>query len=275
MTNWLAPATEPCLTFPLCNIGRRLSSQNLPMEAAYTSQLLHHFVGFRAPSDHEQNWETLVKVLESGCVSHPPHVRGHGETSYTVDFNRSLHDEQLLVPRNTCYADIPKDSLAVHVRKYGRFGIAFDRASLIRSGARPVMYVPKSTNEFFHSPNNGKYMLDDIEAVYRGLNEYIDERFPGDSAPIRRMRTVPHGEREVLHAVKALVEKYFIAFIKPFDSELLLDERANYYMEREWRKYGNLLFSDDDVEQVWVAPGYVDVAREAFPRLAAKVLELR
>jgi hypothetical protein len=244
------------------------------MDAAYTSQLLHHFVGFRAPSDHEKNWATLAKVLKSGCVSHPPHSRGHGETGYTVDLSRSLHDERLLVPKITCYADIPHASLSVNVNKYGRFGLAFDRAFLIRSGARPVMYVPKSSNEFFNSPNNGKYMLDDIEAIYRGLDTYIDERFPDDSAPIRTMRQEPQGEREVLHAVKALVEKYFIAYIKPFDSELLLDERANYYMEREWRKYGNLLFSDNDVQQVWVASGYVDIARKAFPTLAAKVHEL-
>lgn len=157
-------------------------------------------------------------------------------------------------PTITCFADIPDGSLGVHVNKYGHFGLAFDRSLLIRSGARPVLYVPTAADEsFFSSPNNGRYMLDDIEAIYRGLDRYLEERFPDEQAPVRTMRQPPKGEREVLFAVQALIEKYFLAYIKPFDSELLVHEPENYYMEREWRKYGNLVFTEADIRRVWVS----------------------
>ena len=36
--------------------------------------------------------------------------------------------------------------------------------------------------------------------------------------------------------------QHFLAYIKPFNSELADNDPNNFYSEREWRKFGNLLF---------------------------------
>jgi hypothetical protein len=56
-----------------------------------------------------------------------------------------------------CFCDIPDTDLAIHVRKYSRFGLAFKKDFLIERGACPVFYVanesPVSTNRVF-SPDD-------------------------------------------------------------------------------------------------------------------------
>jgi hypothetical protein len=41
----------------------------------------------------------------------------------------------MVVPKCTCFCDIPIGHLEFHARKYGRFGLAFHRSFLIRAGA--------------------------------------------------------------------------------------------------------------------------------------------
>jgi hypothetical protein len=56
-----------------------------------------------------------------------------------------------------CFCDIPVIDLAIHVRKYSKFGLAFKKAFLIERGACPVFYVanesPVSTKQVF-SPDD-------------------------------------------------------------------------------------------------------------------------
>ncbi len=47
-------------------------------------------------------------------------------------------------PDVVCFCDIPPDDLEVHVGKYGRFGVAFAKHTLIIRGACPVFYIPRS-----------------------------------------------------------------------------------------------------------------------------------
>ena len=48
----------------------------------------------------------------------------------------------------------------------------------------------------------------------------------------------------------------FLAFIKPFDADLPDDHPESYYLEREWRKLGNLTFKPERVSRVVVARGF-------------------
>lgn len=65
--------------------------------------------------------------------------------------------------------------------------------------------------------------------------------------------------------------KDFLAFVKPFDSELSENGPEYYYAEREWRKYGNLMFTAQDVKRILVAPGFADRLAREQPTYAAKI----
>jgi len=77
------------------------------MKSTYTSDELFHFVGRRAPRDHEANYQTLLKVLRTERVSHPPHGTDWGIVSPNLDLTRRLISEELIVSTVTCFCDIP------------------------------------------------------------------------------------------------------------------------------------------------------------------------
>lgn len=247
------------------------------MDTPYTSSHLCHFVGWHTPDDDEHNWNTLCSILDDKCVSHPPHVKGYGTIGYTLDLTKPLFSEELIVPTVTCFGDIPEDSLGWHVSKYGHFGLTFHRAFLIHWAARPVTYVPMASDDW-QGGLNGMNLLRDLEATYKGFVEYRRGKITTGNGGTgkkagRRMGQKPLTEEHVLGALDSLLGKDFLAYIKPFDSGLPPEDRRSFYMEREWRKFGNLCFEFEDVVQVWVASGYGARTCERFPLLSAKVKE--
>ena len=84
----------------------------------YVSDELFHFVGRANSRDDEQNYALLIRVLKAGCISHPPHEVGWGQTAVTADLTKSLLSGELFVPQVTCYCDIPQEHLDVHIAKY-------------------------------------------------------------------------------------------------------------------------------------------------------------
>jgi Putative abortive phage resistance protein AbiGi, antitoxin len=243
------------------------------MDTPYTSDQLFHFVGYNKPNDDAENFNTLCKVLSDCCVSHKPHGNLPGTIRYTIDIEKSLLNEKLIVPTVTCFADIPPDSLGNHVRKYGRFGLGFRRDYLIFHGARPVTYIPLQASDW--RGIYGSSMIRDIEAVYKGFVALYEKRPANTEKPISRKHgVIPTTEEETLMGLKSMIEKDFLAFLKPFNSELSPSDPENYYMEREWRKFANLRFTFDDVLRIYVARGYKALLAQVFPDLAAPVLEI-
>lgn len=43
---------------------------------------------------------------------------------------------------------------------------------------------------------------------------------------------------------------YLLCYCKFFDETLPLDHEDNYYMEREWRTIGQVVFADEDVQRL-------------------------
>lgn len=106
------------------------------VESKYVSDELFHFVGRPSPSEDESNYQTLKKIINSCCISHAPHDDNFGATTYPINWGSRLETEQLIIPSVTCYADIPFESLSLHVNKYGKFGVGFPRSLLTTYGAR-------------------------------------------------------------------------------------------------------------------------------------------
>jgi Putative abortive phage resistance protein AbiGi, antitoxin len=245
------------------------------MHTTYTSNLLFHFVGHSNPDDHSANYDVLLKVLHDECISHSPHENNWGKVSYTINWERSLldEDEKLIVPTVTCFTDIPFESLGIHVKKYGKFGLSFQRELLMKYGARPVMYVPLHKEDW--GSINGETMLKDIEAIYKSFHGIVVSKNPffGEMS-VRHLGTMPQNEAEAVMGINNVFAKDFLAFIKPFNTHLEENHPDNFYMEREWRKHGNLKFTTRDVENIIVAKGYSSRLEMAFPQYKGKVVEI-
>ena len=66
--------------------------------------------------------------------------------------------------------------------------------------------------------------------------------------------------------------KDFLAFVKPFYSHLEQHHPENFYMEREWMKYGNLKFQPEDVKTIIVySKEYVSRIENKWPEYKGKV----
>jgi hypothetical protein len=243
------------------------------LDNEYVSTELFHFVGQKTPLAHDANWKVLSSILKSGCISYPPHDVGWGETRYEVDFGARLDEGELIVPEMTCFCDIPVRSLGIHCEKYGCFGISLNRELLVKYGARPVTYFPMLPDD----PGSiiyGKAMLADFQSVYHALRNYVT--FAPEFAGISKERVLGETKAtaEAVSAIGSVFAKDVLAFLKPFDATLAPDDRRNYYMEREWRRLGNMCFESSHVQHVLVARGYATRAKREFPMHRGKISEI-
>jgi len=69
----------------------------------------------------------------------------------------------------------------------------------------------------------------------------------------------------------SIITKDVLAFLKPFNSELPDDDPENYYLEREWRKFGCLEFRPPEVEHVLIKRGFVERLIRELPAYAEKI----
>ena len=233
---------------------------------------LFHFVGRNDPTDHEANYQILLAVLNCGCVSHPPHTSDWGAHRITINWDKNIFSEELIVPTVTCYCDIPFETLQIHMKKYGMFGVSFPRSLLIKYGARPVIYIPLQPS----NPHAGwgtiycETMLHDMEQVWRGFREHLFDPLDTGSRS-RSLGVKPTSKDEAVIAIDDAFVQHFLAYIKPFNSELADNDPNNFYSEREWRKFGNLLFQPGEVIRVLAAPDYVERLKRDRPAYADKI----
>jgi abortive phage resistance protein AbiGi (putative antitoxin) len=135
----------------------------------YVSHELTHFVGKGKTQDEQ--YDILVnKILRTEWLTYPPHDPNRPR-SLTVDFSQPISTDQALRYEAICFCDIPETDLAIHVRKYSQFGLAFKKEFLIAKGACPVFYVanegPTSVKELWPPAN---FMTDQVQAARsRGL----------------------------------------------------------------------------------------------------------
>jgi len=245
------------------------------LQARYTSapDELFHFVGYKFPKNDELNYENLGKILTDQCVSHAPHDNDWGKVSHTVTWDLRLETEELIVPTVTCFADIPPDSLSIHMSKYGSFGIALPMPLLVKYGARPVMYVPMRSDDW--QSLHGRTLLRDIDAAIKGFNEHVVNKIPAkDKKTSRTLGEKPQSEDDAVSAIETILLKDFLAFLKPFNSELPINHKHNFYMEREWRKHGNMKFKPEDVTRIIVAKGFANRISNDFPEYSCPILEI-
>lgn len=160
--------------------------------------------------------ETLFKILEKGlrfsfCRESLPGVTISANSISTFDAIRRVYKLIYFGIPMLCFCDIPLGSVAKHVEKYGRYGVAFDKGRL------PQLYNCK-----------GGYEMNPVCYFY------------GDkyTSPFYDLCSVV-GSLENEKSNKANLVR-ILGFSKPFDNRREQEEAKGvseqcFYDEREWR----------------------------------------
>lgn len=237
---------------------------------SYVSQILYHLVGSRHPLNDEQNFEILCKVLKSMEIRPCAVGEHHGPMTIRIDYDAALRAGEPIQQTVSCFCDIPRDHLQpVHSQKYGLFGVGVDRHIVASWGGRPVIYIPTNRQDpmsylnLFHK---------EVMSIRQGLDNYFPEK-NGTTVTTRKLGDPPKSEMQAIDQAKSLISKELLAFMKFFDVDLPEDSPENYYMEREWRKFGKLGL-EMALREVIVAHGFGEKLRDAFPNLNAPIFEL-
>lgn len=250
------------------------------MYLSYTSDTFHHMVGWsivrndNIPNDekNERCYQLLKQIIDFGFISgadeNGERVRREGLVKFTIDPDGHLingdFDGFLVKGCITCYADIPWDSLGLHVNKYGMFGFGVSSAHLVSRGARPVMYIPCS-REGFESPFRGYGLLDkmtkQLVSLHCVVDEYENEHNSENESGYMAIEN-PHQWTDLSDMLLGNVATY----IKPYNADLDASHPECYYTEREWRLLGNVEIKPPKVTTIVVARGYRDRLLQEVPR---------
>lgn len=111
------------------------------MSQRYVSNELSYFVG-KDKTEEEQHQLLVDKILKSGWLTYAPHDPSQPRTA-SLDLSKPISTDDVIKSQVVCFCDIPTADLAIHVRKYSKFGVAFKKEFLVEKGACPVFYIAK------------------------------------------------------------------------------------------------------------------------------------
>ena len=248
-------------------MSRRFTGHILMAEQPqYVSDKLFHFVGHAHSEDHEKNFATLKAILQTGWILHRGGSPGWGQERISISPTGTLINERLIVPEVVCFCDIPEEALGIHVAKYGQFGLSLSRQYAQRYGARPVLYFPLNIDQ--PEMRYGTPCLSDIEAVFRSLRNHLRGiEKPNERTWGQEPTTLEHAA----DAFASIALKEFLAFVKPFDGQLPATAWNNYYMEREWRRLGNMEVNEQSVRSIIIPAAFGARARAELGPYSEKV----
>jgi hypothetical protein len=161
-----------------------------------------------------------------------------------------------------CFCDIPQGDLGLHMKKYGRFGLAFAKDYLLERGATPVMYIPDRGRPAI-LPWPG-YARGRVSSNARAYDEFW-ERF-------RKLRQLAQDESvnpqlsKLVREVSAFLDIHVLSHLKFFNPFAPESHEENFYMEREWRVSRDVRFALRDVRRVILPESYARDFRRDFPR---------
>lgn len=155
----------------------------------YVSNYLIHWTG---KDGDEKGFNTLLDIMRDNRLKFGTNEFVRLGLSASV---AEVRDEMI------CFTDVPIRHSHEHCKKYGKFGIAFDKQFLIRKGAQPVFYYTPSAEP-------------DVKKIIRFTIE------PGETTVI---------PPDIMRALR----RHFY-FSQPYSDDRIVSPYAFYY-EREWR----------------------------------------
>ncbi len=224
----------------------------------YVSKELTHFVGRGLETDDER-YSLLIRIMRDGHLGRndADHPNGGGFTLSVDGGKDPLTNEMYHLPM-VCFCDIPPDDFELHMSKYSRFGIAFRKSFLIGKGARPVFYIPLPEADKHSSYNHNFQSLADLNNIGSQL---VLTTGPNPGAPARCTEDVRSLVSRLNFAMSRLTLDV-LSYIKFFDPHTADEDRANFYMEREWRIPGTVDFTTNHVSRLVLPASFAPRLRQ-------------
>lgn len=238
----------------------------------YVSKELTHFVGRSFQNDsasesecQERQYGLLLKVLSEQCLG----IRFPGPgwvitlaTKGGVPFSSNF----MYGPKTVCFCDIPVEDLAIHMKKYSRFGVAFRKDYLIAKGVTPVFYVSAGSTITHHSSFIRKANLVTMAEAFDRF--FADRRLV--ETQIRELLNANCGPKvrdacENVLLLNQTLDSLVFANVKFFDPQKDDDDEHHFYMEREWRAPGTVPFELENVSRVFLPSSFVKRFRADMP----------
>ncbi len=239
--------------------------------SSYTSDELTHFIGRGARStfdDYEaEQYRILSEILRNGWLTFPPHEKKYAPATVKLNLIKSYENKLIVQEGCICFCDIPLKSMAIHMKKYSRFGIGFSKSFLIDAGANPVFYFEVFGLETGAGMRFGKggILFDEIFGIGEQIYNHFKDCEETFSVPLHSNAGGKHGEcRTTFREWYNRLFWHIFAHIKPFNGKLDDHDKDNFYMEREWRMTSNLNFKLEDVRRVILPEKYVENLRRDF-----------
>jgi hypothetical protein len=228
-------------------------------------------------SREEKLYRRLLSILEEGQlktggrktgVNADPSIGKEGITvehviTYEVG-SKSLR--KMFNPSVICFCDIPAEDIGIHVAKYSPFGLAFSRDFLLERGTNPVLYLAEDAVVGGGEETLGGLFIEEMNRALNLLSELqVAHSHPAGAPRLHDVEGLPHGvTHDATLAHQFLLINVF-AFVKAFRGDSADEDPENYYMEREWRRYGDLDFTLNDVCRVYLPRHFAKRLRVDIP----------
>jgi abortive phage resistance protein AbiGi (putative antitoxin) len=145
---------------------------------------------------------------------------------------------EVMQQARVCFTDVPFDRLVVHGARYGKYGVGFDRVTVIEWGGIPAWYVPNHWRDETLK-GVGPALINSLHAameatdLFRALTQALNA--VGIRTPINYVhgRTL-EGEELLTHLEQVKNAVYMaLSFVKEMSPRS--DDDCSFLHEREWR----------------------------------------
>lgn len=136
----------------------------------------------------------------------------------------------------------------------------YETGNRVRAGERDILYDQIPRSEYF----------DSLEARFNEVMKMV-QRGISENAGEQSYREQSYQAFMVLERLAWELRREVFSFMKFFDADEAEDHPDNYYMEREWRKWGNLQFALGDVHRVILPKEYISRFRQEIPDFLGQI----
>lgn len=245
------------------------------MPQEYISEFLFHFIGKDIENEAKQ-YELLKKILREGWISFPPHEQQISPGLVEIHSLNTRKLEDMINPKCVCFADIPKNQISLHTKKYSKFGLGFSREFLLLNGANPVYYIEENSVALIQ--------LNDTSFTKVNMKEYYQKNF-SKVIFYFMMHYIPYtnkiakenqSETEIRDTWEILLFLINVAsHFKPWNDMLDESDPNNFYFEREWRALNNINFTLSEVKIVCLPKKYIMQFKMDFPNYHGEITEIQ
>lgn len=245
----------------------------------YISNELTHFLGGsereKGGNYEGRQYSLLQTILSTGCLKSKNSPDCNDQRHEFVEsFTEKFSSNKKFDGEWVCFCDIPVPDFGIHMVKYSRFGIAFEKEFLASKGANPVFYIANSSTIGF-VPR--QLLFDNIIEgelrKLRSLNAALSwNRGKGLSLHSEKgeIQNLTPDQTIAIRDFLTLLQLNVFSYAKFFDLGTD-DAETNYYMEREWRLIGSLKFEMSDVSRIILPKEYSSRLRHDFPEFTGQV----